>query len=154
MTISNDSNLSSFDWKDRSDHAKNYFSLKFPRYKQLSEDFSQWCLLKWLEGFYLNTDNVFYRMALDYLKREHRHHRGRVDLDKHVKLGGIDPLFDSEITKAMNQLEGRDRAIFALCYKWDLTNEEIGECFGMNANAVGQHLFNLRNKIKKQNKYS
>lgn len=153
MTQSKKSNLDNFDWLDKADHAEKYFRLKFPRYKNLAKDFSQWCILKWLEGYYLTVEDTFFYMGLDFLKREHRHQFNRVDLDKTQKLSGTDQVFESELKNTLTQLEGRDRAIFALCYKWDFTNEEIAECFGMTPNAVGQKLFNIRNDIKKQNKY-
>lgn len=141
------------DWGDYLDHARRYFRLKFPKYRDLSEDFAQWCATKLLEGKY-QTHDGFFRMGLDYLRREYRHHNGRLDLDKARKVSGEDQVFNSEVAEASKHLESKDRAIFMLFYKWDFSNDEIGELFGMTGNSVGMRIFNLRNKIKKANKYN
>lgn len=138
---------------DKIDHAKKYFKSRFPRYSYLAEDFSQWLVLKQLEGHYATTDS-FFRVSIDFLKREYRHGFNKSDLEVCMKTLGKEDEYTAEIQEAMSKLEGKDRALFGLFYKWDMTNEEIGELFDMKPNAVGQALFNIKNKVKKAYKYN
>lgn len=140
---------------DRVDHARRYFKQCFPKHARYAEDFAQWCAVKWLEGTYTNTEDRFKYMAIDFLRQDHRYKlREAYEIDVKIKQIGRCDEYASEINVAMKQLDGIDRAIFGLFHKWDFSNEEIGELFGMTPNAVGQRLFNLRNKIKKANKYN
>lgn len=140
------------DWIDERDHAKRYFKNKFPKYRFLAEDFAQWYVMKILEGRDMKPD-FFFRHALDFLKPIHKHHKSLVDVE-YKDIMRPAPEFHSEIQTAINQLEGRDRIVFTLCYKWDMTNIEIGEIIGMKPNAISQILFNAKNKIKKANRYN
>lgn len=114
----------------------------------------------WAHRIVLNT-------AVDYLRRQARHYRGRVELPQGADnedpfeppewAGITEPMaaksFENEelrgaILKAVDRLSGNQKRCFLLRYYQDLGIHEIAETLGTSDGTVKRHLFRATRKLR------
>lgn len=114
-----------------------------------AEDFASWAVLKFLEGRKATIRQLF----IDYTRQNLWDSRRPGNKGVQVRDFDVERLpapIGSDLIFSAATLQGQDRAVVYLTYKWGFEPYEIAECFGVTSSRVIQLLDRARETIAKR----
>jgi len=125
-------------------------------YRDIEDDFAQYCLLRYLEGSKATVE----QLLVDFLRKNYGRPKGRrnMTIKNTMSLSNSEEVLqqvsvnehNSDFSKIMDKLEGVERTIAVLHFKWDFTLKEIGEVLDVSESRVSQLLSALNSKFRKR----
>lgn len=127
-------------------------------FSELAEDMAQDVVISRLK----NEKTKISFLCVDFLRKQHGRKNSKTNSLRFEEKVMYVPLTDQntptednvknlnsaiDFDKYKHYLDSRDRAIFILKFKWNLTETEIAECFGVSVGRISQKLSQIKERL-------